>query len=84
MMCDAGIDAVISGTLNTAAASVMQSLGLPTVDLHKPIIDVCGPPPNNYCMNVSQCFCPHCPGVGYEYVAKTTVAPAIRNLLMQN
>ena len=83
-MCDAEIDSVILGTLNAAAVSVMQSLGIPTVDLHKPIIDVCGPPPNSHCMNVSQCFCPHCPGVGYEYVAKTTVAPAIRNLLMQN
>ena len=82
-MCDAGIDAVILGTLNRDAASVMQSLGIPTVDLHKPIIDLCGPPPNSNCLNVSQCFCPHCPGVGYEYVAKTTVAPAIRDLLMQ-
>jgi len=78
MMCDAAQDKVISATLNTAARGIMSSLGISTIDLHQPIIDLCGPAPNMNCLGQSQCFCPHCPGVGYQLLANATIAPAIR------
>lgn len=33
------------------------------------------------CFGIKNCFCPHCPGAGYEFLANTTIAPAIRALL---
>jgi hypothetical protein len=58
--------------------------GVPTVNLHKAITDKCGPSPNKMCFNQSTCFCPHCPqadGVGYEYLAESTIVPAITKAL---
>jgi len=80
-LCSVSIDDTVSRVLNTAAASIMQSLGIPTVDLHQAIINKCGPAPITDCFGIANCFCPHCPGAGYEYLANTTIAPAIRALL---
>jgi hypothetical protein len=83
-MCDGALDATVRSN-NVAAAAIMQKHGIPTVDLHAPIIGQCGASPQATCFNQSQCFCPHCPmqdGVGYEWLAKNVVVPAIRRLLL--
>ena len=67
--------------LNNWAKEVMGSLDIPTVDLNTPILDKCGPIPNAECMGQKNCFCPHCPGRGYEWLASTVIAPAVRALL---
>ena len=69
--------------LNNQAAEVMAALDIPTLDMYTPIANKCGPLPNDECMGVSNCFCPHCPGVGYEFIANTTVVPKLRSLLKQ-
>ena len=66
---------------NAAAAAIMAEHGVPTVDLHAAIVGQCGAPPNPTCFNHSQCFCPHCPGVGYQFLAEHVLVPAIRKLL---
>ena len=83
MMCDATIDKVVVD-LNAQAASIMRKWNIPTVDMHAAITGQCGPPPNANCFNTTSCFCPHCGGnggVGYSWLANTTIAPAIRKLL---
>jgi hypothetical protein len=82
-MCDGSLDATIRSN-NVHAAAIMKKHGIPTVDLHAPIISQCGASPQATCFNQSQCFCPHCPmadGVGYEWLAKNVVVPAINMLL---
>lgn len=79
-LCDSSIDAVITGTLNAAAAQIMAENNIWTVDMHGPIINKCGPAPVASCFGVKQCYCPHCPGA-YDWLAKTIIAPAIRAAL---
>ena len=79
-LCDASIDGVITGTLNTAAAAIMASAGIWTVDMHGPIVEKCGQAPVTSCFGVSNCYCPHCPS-GYGWLAQTIIAPAIRAAL---
>lgn len=82
-MCDAQLDAVVQAN-NKDALAIMQKHGVPTVDLHAAITGQCGPSPNKACFGQKTCFCPHCPqagGVGYEWLANTTIVPAIRALL---
>ena len=83
MLNSAVTDAVVQ-KLNVQAASLMASLNIETVDMHKAITDKCGKAPQASCFNSTGCFSPHCPangGVGYAWLANTTVAPAIRKLL---
>ena len=82
-MCDKGLDDTVVAN-NIDAAKIMARHGIPTVDMHTPIVAQCGPSPQPKCFNQSQCFCPHCPmndGVGYEFLAKEVIAPRIRALL---
>jgi len=44
-LCDASTDAVITGTLNSAAARIMASNNIWTVDMHGPLIAKCGAAP---------------------------------------
>ena len=89
MSCQRGYRAVVQPTIvdavvtrnNAAAAAIMAEHGVPTVDLHAAIVGQCGAPPNPTCFNHSQCFCPHCPGVGYQFLAEHVLVPAIRKLL---
>ena len=67
---------------NTQAKKLMDMYGIPTVDLHDPIITKCGEPPQASCFNKTECWSPHCKGAGYEWLAETTVTPAIRALLL--
>lgn len=68
---------------NAQAKKLMDMYGIPTVDLHTPIITKCGEPPQQDCFNKTECWSPHCKGAGYEWLAETTVTPAIRALLVK-
>jgi len=81
-ICNAALDAIISGNLNVAAASIMRRLSIPTVDLYGAAIAWCGGTvPNNACHGIGSCFCPHCSSPGYDMLASTVIAPAIRRAL---
>lgn len=80
-LCDSSIDTTIEHTLNQNASGIMKQLGIQVVDLHQPIVDKCGVAPVQSCFNISGCFCPHCPGAGYQYLVNSTIAPAIRAAL---
>lgn len=83
MMCSGPTDAIVQ-KLNQLAKAVMAKYSIPTVDMHAAITGQCGPAPNTHCFNQSSCFCPHCPmdnGIGYSWLANTTIAPAIRKAL---
>ena len=81
-MCNETQDGCVRN-LNNQAAEVMAALDIPTLDMHAVIADKCGPIPNDECMGVKNCFCPHCPGVGYEFVATTAIVPKLRALLKE-
>eukprot|EP01063_Lacrimia_lanifica_P007056 TRINITY_DN14463_c0_g1_i1.p1 TRINITY_DN14463_c0_g1~~TRINITY_DN14463_c0_g1_i1.p1 ORF type:complete len:321 (+),score=100.23 TRINITY_DN14463_c0_g1_i1:72-1034(+) len=68
-------------TLNNEAAAVMRGLNISVLDNYSPIVGACGGVPNGACLGQKNCFCPHCPGVGYELIAKGTIAPRIRAML---
>lgn len=66
---------------NQKAESLMRRFGIPTVDLHGPIIKKCGEVPKDSCFDWDDCWSPHCSKNGYEWLASTTITPAIRSLL---
>ena len=72
-------DAVVM-QLNAQAQAIMDGAGIPTVDMHAPIIAKCGPVPQASCFNQTGCWSPHCPP-GYAWLANSTIAPAIRKAL---
>lgn len=80
MMCDLHADGNVV-TLNAEAAEVMQRHGVATVDTHTALVDQCGPVPQDSCFGVDKCFCPHCPGAGYAWLAENVFAPKLRELL---
>ena len=86
MLCDVKANDNVSG-LNRQAAAIMASLGIATVDLQEAIISKCGPVPQESCFNIKRCFCPHCPNSlarpspGYDWLAASTIAPKIKELL---
>ena len=67
--------------LNRRAASVMRQAGVPMLDLHGAITAKCGEAPTLSCFNQTGCFSPHCNAKGYEWLAGSTIAPAIRKLI---
>lgn len=82
-MCSAAGDIVINGTLNPQAVSIMEGNSVPVVDNHAAIIAACGFSPNTDCLGFGGCWCPHCANGGYQWLANTTIAPAIRKLLLE-
>lgn len=80
MMCDANADGNVM-TLNAQAAEVMQRKGVATVDPHTALVDKCGPVPQASCFGADKCFCPHCPGAGYAWLAENVLVPKLRELL---
>ena len=76
----AAADGIITGILNPAAAAIMTPLGIPQVDLHKPIIEKCGPVPQASCFGQVGCWSPHCPP-GYAWLADNYISPVIRAAL---
>ena len=67
--------------LNAQAQHIMYEFGVPTVDMHAPIIAKCGPVPQDACFGEKGCWSPHCVSAGYEWLANSTIAPAIRKFL---
>ena len=70
--------------LNNQAKQIMNDYGIPTVDLYAAITQKCGPVPQAQCFGSKNCFCPHCPangGLGYQWLARSTIVPGIRKLL---
>jgi len=80
MMCDADTDGNVV-TLNAQAAEVMQCFDVETVDVHSAIVNQCGPVPQDSCFGADKCFCPHCPGDGYVWLAESVIAPKLREML---
>eukprot|EP01060_Flectonema_neradi_P010185 TRINITY_DN17301_c1_g1_i2.p1 TRINITY_DN17301_c1_g1~~TRINITY_DN17301_c1_g1_i2.p1 ORF type:complete len:322 (+),score=53.02 TRINITY_DN17301_c1_g1_i2:44-967(+) len=54
--------------LNKRATEIMTDRNIEVVDFHTPIANECGPIPQASCFNQTNCFCPHCPGVGYNWL----------------
>ena len=84
-LCNAPIDA-IQCELNAQAKAIMAKAGIPIVDLYAAITGKCGKVPQAQCFGSKGCFCPHCPGtdkrgLGYSWLANTTIVPAIAKLL---
>ena len=82
-LCDKNLDGVVQRN-NDAARKIMASYGIDTVDMHAAITSKCGEAPQASCFGSAGCFCPHCPaknGLGYAWLANTTIAPAIRSKL---
>ena len=79
MLNNVATDTVVLNN-NKAAKAIMDKYKIPTIDLHQPIIDKCGQVPQPSCFNHTGCWSPHCPP-GYSWLANSTVAPAIKNLL---
>ena len=73
-------DGVITGVLNPNASAIMAAAGVPVVDQHAPIVAKCGAAPTASCFGLAGCWSPHCPP-GYEWLAETVIAPAIRAAL---
>ena len=80
MLCAARADADVAW-LNVQARAIMARHGVATVDLHGAVTAKCGAVPQAACFGADACFCPHCASAGYEWLANSTVAPAIRQLL---
>lgn len=79
-LCNARIDA-IQVALNEQAKDIMAKHHIPTVDLYAAITGECGAVPQPECFGRKGCFCPHCPGEGYKWLANATLVPAIAKLL---
>ena len=67
--------------LNAQARHIMYEFGVPTPDMHAPIVAKCGAVPQDTCFGEKGCWSPHCVGAGYEWLANNTIAPAIRTFL---
>lgn len=82
-LCSAESDAVVQSN-NKNAVALMKEKGIPMVDMHQAIINKCGAAPQTECFGEPNCFCPHCPannGLGYSWLANSTIVPAIKALL---
>ena len=80
MLCNERADQDVSW-LNVQAKAIMAKHGVATVDLHQAVTTKCGAVPQASCFGAEECFCPHCAGIVYEFLANSTIAPAIRQLL---
>lgn len=79
MMADLVADQDVS-ELNRRAVGVMEAAGVPMVDLHAAVVGKCGSVPQSSCFGADDCFSPHCGPDGYEWLANSTIAPAIQKL----
>lgn len=80
VMCNATSDGCVVN-LNNQAATIMDKYQIPTINLHDAVVDECGQPPQPACFNQTGCFCPHCSGPGYEFLAEKVIVPALKKLL---
>lgn len=79
-MCAAQNDGCVMN-LNNQAAVIMAKYKIPTINLHDTVVAECGPPPQPACFNVSNCFCPHCSNVGYDFLVDNLIAPKLTEML---
>jgi hypothetical protein len=79
MLCNVQGDGCVIAN-NNLAAGIMAQYGIPTINLHDAIVQKCGPVPQASCFGETGCWCPHCPP-GYQWLATSTIAPAIAKLL---
>lgn len=79
MLCDANADGNVVA-LNNAASAIMERHGVLVLDPHAAIIEQCGPVPQASCFGQNRCFCPHCSGQGYTWLAQNVFGPFLRNL----
>ena len=79
-ICTAQQDGCVQ-TLNHWAADVMADRRIAVVDTYGPTIAKCGPAPQSSCFGDGSCWCPHCGDAGYQWLAGTVVAPALRAML---
>lgn len=79
-MCSSQQDGCVVN-LNNQAAAIMARHNIPTVNLHDAITGECGAVPNATCFGTPHCFCPHCSGIGYEFLAKHAIVPALTKLI---
>jgi len=68
--------------LNNQAIVIMNKYKIPIVDLYGAIIGYCGPTPQTSCFGETGCWCPHCVSAGYQWLAESTIVPALKQLLM--
>ena len=68
--------------LNEQAKQIMRKLGVQTVDMYEAVIGRCGKAPQESCFGAKDCFCPHCASAGYEWLANSTIVPAIQEALL--
>lgn len=80
MLCKARDDSDVSW-LNTQARAIMAEHGVDWLDLHAAVVKKCGHAPQAKCWNSTGAFCPHAPDAGYRWLAESTIAPAVRDLL---
>eukprot|EP00047_Mylnosiga_fluctuans_P012626 m.27128 g.27128 ORF g.27128 m.27128 type:complete len:313 (-) comp4382_c0_seq2:49-987(-) len=80
MLCNAMDDWVVRD-MNEHAGAFMASVGIPTINLHDAVVAKCGPVPQASCFGEAGCFCPHCVPAGYQWLAESTIVPALRALL---
>jgi len=80
MLCNTNSDGCVVN-LNNQAKAIMDKYKIPTVDLHGAVVGYCGPVPQASCFGEDGCFCPHCVDAGYQWLAETTIVPAIKPLL---
>ena len=84
-MRSAGVPmATLQVGLNKQAIAIMQNHGIPIVDMYTAITKKCGPVPQAECFDSCECLCHQCPanhGLGYSWLADSTIVPVITKLL---
>ena len=84
MICSKETDDIVQAN-NIDAESIMSKYNITTVNLHKAIVNKCGPAPQVECFGETNCFCPHCPangGRGYKWLANTVIVPVLEEFLL--
>ena len=71
MLADARADRDVR-SLNQAAAEVMATRNISTIDLHAAIVLRCGPVPQSECFGIKNCFSPHCGGTATHIPGQPT------------
>ena len=68
--------------LNANAIKLMSQYNIEMIDLHTPIINKCGPVPQKQCFNQTDCWSPHCPGQGYQWLS-TYIVPVLKKAILE-
>ena len=68
------------GEVRAGATESVSSLS-PSCSPHLVGVSACGWLYARRCLGMANCFSPHCGNPGYEWIAKSTVVPALEKLL---